>query len=482
MTAPTVPAIGFSLADAEFRNGLPDQAALTRRIMSWQSWAHRRLTRATPADGGFWSTEWVSNGGFMTFYVPPPPVACRRLAVWVRARTMNGDVVVTVRSLRTGLVLTAITLSGASSGQWASGTVTVDAPDVVKVSVQCVPTDYVTAVSMWWDLEAEAPAGVTIEPTWPAALSQAYLAANRPDSAYVLRWIARRANQLLAHRSPMVVASVYPKAGAVIMLRISPRTPSLTIRAAGGGTSARLTYLSPALGTGTLYNGVGGADGWETITVPIQGHPQTAPIRAELFVSGSSLSAFSVFEDEPTAADLGLPGGETVPAAFIEPSVVLSGSPILANLDGAGGAGAGRLALLKNMIWLLAHKTRTLVCASARWSSGAQQRIYRVRTANDGLTKKIRIRVRSGPGVGYPSSTQKFGWGWLDNENGGGGGGGWVDLGLAPPVDSDAWRAFDANSLPPNSEWTYRRHWSNPSAEAFMAECGYGAAFEEIAE
>lgn len=483
MSAPPVSPYFF---DRELRNGVPDMATLTRRLMRWQEWARDRWACSTPCSSGRFGVDGViTNGNSHAFYVAPPPVPCRRLSFRFKADSDQGSVVATIRSRRTGLVLEQVTVAGLS-GADGSGTVTVDAPDIIDLSVSATGDNGISAFSAWWDLRAEAPAGVTLPTTW-STIAPGFVTAGRADSVHLLRWLALASNQMLADRPPMAICAGHVASAMSIPLVVSPRVPSLTVKVlceTGALTpSAFLHYYTPALGAGTTYNAAGapGAWSWATITIPIQGHPQNSLVHVDLRSTSADIRSILVYENEPTGTDI----GQTVPAAFIAPATqqILSRAPILADADSGAARTRGRKALVENLYWLLAHKTRVLMCETAGQyhnaaaTDGTLLR-FRIRTAADGITRQIRVRANLSPGAGYPGNGQTFGWGQYASDNGGAAS--WKMVSEAGPVAQDGWVAEEVHSVASGSEFVYRRRRQNPNAEVQSAENIQGVVFEQL--
>lgn len=492
------PALVPFLFDREVYNGVPDSATLTRRLMRWQKWARGRWTRVSPMDGpivtagpGF--SVWTPKS---PFFVPAPAVPCRTLRGWVAYSTGGAWLAIRFVSRRTGRILHESTIS---SGAYSEIVLTgVDAPDVIDFYVQGSASFTLYALGLWWDVRGEgALPGVTYDSAWGSWLSQSFYSAGRADSSYLLRWLARKANQLVADRPPMAVCrGGGPGATAYFPVLVSPLVPSIKVYSSSTST-ARFRKMSDLSYSGN-YAFSGGV-----ATIPTAFSEPTAVM---VEVSGGIASPWyvTIVETPASATDLGLPGAETVPASFVDlaDASLLARTPIRADQDALGSAAIGRAALVKNLVWLAAKKTRVLACAGDTTilsGSGVGPRRLFV-ASDDGWEKQIRLRamkernyVVPGPGPIAPGN-QNIAWAEWTDDNGSSPASTWKDLdgepvpgyeteqtpsGLLYTMESIA-SATVAHKLAANASFFYRRRWYNPDTDAYPYEDFLGGIVEEL--
>lgn len=440
--------------DAELRNDLPDSAALARRLVRWQRWCYERMTGQTPcwarASRTFQSTGPPAHA--YRFYVPAPPAPNRTLRVWFTDAIAASNGTVGFRSQRTGTIQWVDPSRTDGSGRTA--TITIDAPDIVDVYVRWksgTSPFYLANLSAWWEpVGASDVPGVTLDTSW-AAISQNAVAALRPDSTYLLRWLARKANQLMNDRQRAVFSSA---ASGRRYLRIAPFVPGLTIWVYIKSSAARTYFFNfyDADGSGAPYaaSSVLNVPGdntwaWRSLTFAT-GYTtgRTVSIAGVPSGAGTSIAAIAIEEDQPTAVSLGLPAGETIPAAFVEVDdlSIRGRSAIWADLDAASSRAHGRKALVENMVYLWAKKVRTLyvenpiapgltfgsgtVFANTEPPSYQTQEIVRYRATPDGWAKQLRVAgsaaIGDNAGVPYTDSGgQGIAIGQWAAENGGAG-------------------------------------------------------------
>ena len=345
----SIPGIVPWIQDREVYAGVPDTATLTRRLVRWTNWARGRLTRATPCDapyrsGGLYPPYPGVTTRVGSFLVLPSPLPCRTLKAWVTHSGGAGVDYVEFRSRRTGRVL-------GRSATWDQTTIDtsctltgVDAPDVVEVHFPCASgTGRLGSIGAYWDARAEAPSGVTLDAAWGTMLKFGWASAGRTDGAFFLRWLARRANQMMADRPRQVVATANARSGSegvmLTGLRVAAKVPSIRIRIRANGAAAPAwTALDPAgaSGNGTAFSGPD-ANGYYTSTITTGfavpttirvywSVPSTSPA---IFTPGPVYTPIIITEDEPTATSLGLVGGDAVPGAFtaLEERAMVSRTP-----------------------------------------------------------------------------------------------------------------------------------------------------------
>jgi hypothetical protein len=424
MTAAAV--VPFFL-DAETRAGIPDSAFLARRLARWQRWCRERMTGQTPCGARRTGAQALSEvpQKWCSAYVPAPPTPSRVLRIWWNEANNASEGDIGIRSRRTG---TTQWLNVAPVyNKRKTGTVVVDAPDTLDVMIRWKSPGnpgssyYPEAIGAWWEpLTSALVPGATFEP-W-SAISQSFYAAGRADSAHALRWLARRANQIASDRQRPVFSFGQGTSGmnALSFFRVAPGVPSVTVWVYCKGTAssvASATLYDPAtntqLATGSVP--VPGDATWAWRSFSIAMGYATSKVFYASVVAGANVQIASVSVEEAplTAAALGLPPGETVPAAFVDlddPSL-LGGTPLLADAAYGGSRARGRKALVENMVWLAANKVRTVWVTSAfsPWPSygGAfasavypangnplnwqTQDVIRFRATPDGWTKQLRI-------------------------------------------------------------------------------------------
>jgi hypothetical protein len=431
------PSFVTSFLDAETRPGTPDTAVLARRLARWQRWARERMTGQVPCSSrvnGPSATLATPVTTWSRFYVPAPPTPNRMLRVWWRAAYPTGTL--GIRSSRTGTVQW---IAATDYGGLSSGTVTVDAPDVLEVLCKHVGSApepyYPTFLSAWWEtLSSALVPGATFE-GW-SAVSQNFYAAGRSDSAYLLRWLARKANYLTSDRQRCVYSNSDNGPGAYGIFRISAKLPSVRVwvyaKASADRNISVVFYDTPGAGLFTTIIAMGsiavpGDDtwAWRSVTIPC-GFATGHVVHMSVSQPNTSIASVSVEEDQYTAAALGLPAGETVPAAFVDldDALLLGGMPIVADTVYGGSRARGRKVLVENMIWLAANKVRTLWSRSV-WSPGGTYGqagylhpanttpldfqtldVVRYRATPDGWAKQLRIASGAFLRSGYSTTTQ----------------------------------------------------------------------------
>jgi hypothetical protein len=478
--------------DAELRNELPDSSAFARRIVRWQRWCYERMTGQTPCwarPSSTYQSSSTTPAHAYRFYVPAPPTPNRTLRLWW-IDTNNGSTgMVGLRSQRTGTIqwLDPVATDG-SYGRTA--TVTIDAPDVVDVYVKwktgtSLPY-YVTSISAWWEPAgtSEVP-GVSFDTSW-AAISQAAVAALRPDSAYLLRWLARKANQLMNDRQRCVFSAA--STGQRYM-RIAPFTPGLTIWVYVRSSTAstyRLDFydvgnLSPYASSSILNVPGDNTWAWRSLTLTT-GYTAGRTVKW-VGIPGANVSVASIAieEDQPTAVSLGLPAGETIPAAFtsVDDVALRARASIWADTDASGSRAHGRQALIENMIFLWAKKVRTIwvenplsppgtygtgtVFGNTNPPSYQTQEIVRFRATPDGWAKQLRIAGSAAVVTGQADAAgQGVAIGQWPAENGGAGGLKTLTTRIPVQVWPNAWYVEEAPAVASGSAFYFRSLLMNP--------------------
>jgi hypothetical protein len=259
------------------------------------------------------------------------------------------------------------------------------------------------SVTVTWVRNPSAVLGETVAP-W-AAISQGYCTADRPMSAALLRAIANRTLRLMAEnprpiyshsfvwpRISTAAAGTETRVGLWSLKHDGLTTPLLRmwLRTMVTGQSAQVTFRAKLNGTtvATLIVGptgltvadaegvyirhdaydIGGFVSMPTGDVKIEVTAQcitgaTAPPTYCTNVGGVLLG-FSAWQSTRTAANLGLPGADTVPAAYqpLDESACAPGRSVVAQDDRLGRR-AGPYYLVKNLMWLAANRTQHVLCA-----------------------------------------------------------------------------------------------------------------------
>jgi hypothetical protein len=283
------------------------------------------------------------------------------------------------------------------------------------------------SATVTWDPNPTIIGGETVADPW-FAISQSFVAPDRALSAALLRAVSNRTLRLMAEnprplfshsylwpRLSLTASSVSSQRLAVYSLRHDGLTGTQRIRMSlrlivtGQATSPWVDVIANGVGIGsfvltgatpTLVNGAYVAEAEANLSVP--GSIPSGDVKLEVRVGclstsapnvnytlnvGITLASCTVWQDARTATDLGLPGSDTVPTAYVplDDAACASGRSIVAQ-DNLFGARAGMYYLVKNMIWLAANRTAHVLIAdwlhrtqSAGWS-GAGDGYYRNQT------------------------------------------------------------------------------------------------------
>jgi hypothetical protein len=297
------------------------------------------------------------------------------------------------------------------------------------------------SVSILWEpLAAGGQVGGETAEAW-MAISQGFAAPDRTASAVFLRALSNRTLGLVAARpAPILSHSFMWNRGsvvtsgadhtlgryAIVMDRLSSSgTVSVTVRYLVAGQNARVTpwvdrvhgsfnrftgdwnvsktrYTGSLSAAPTLINGAYVAEFEQTISVPYTSAVTSTQFAyldvGAIVTTGSGASAYAApvgvvllsvnaTQALPTAADLALPGADTVPTAYVplDDAACAPGRSVLAQ-DDRFGARAGPYYLVRNLIWLAANRGACTLIAdwlhrtqSAGWS-GAGDGYYRNQT------------------------------------------------------------------------------------------------------
>jgi hypothetical protein len=308
-------------------------------------------------------------------------------------------------------------------------------------------------VTVLWEVAPTQVLGETVA-RW-SAISQSYVAADRSVSAALLRALSNRTLGLLAETpaplfSHCFLWSRYSSTGAgsnafvpTWFVRTSALQPApwVTIRprilvtgrdasyhvTAAARVAGSSTYVASA--SGTVYTtavdiggGVYVAEGTDAIRLQLPAG-QLLEIRVDVTAGGGSLSTdltssypqfmgasllgVTITQDAPTAAQLALPGAETVPATYqpLDDLAVAPGRSVVAQDDRLGRR-AGLYYLARNLTWLAANRNgHTLV---ADWLHRTQVAGYTPGNAGDGVYRNVTVNTRNG-GT-YPGGSTEVGW------------------------------------------------------------------------
>jgi hypothetical protein len=299
----------------------------------------------------------------------------------------------------------------------------------------------IQSVSILWEpLAAGAKVGGETAEAW-MAISQGFATPDRAASAVFLRALSNRTLGLVAARpAPILSHSFMWNRGsvatsgadhtlgryAIVMDRLSSSgTVSVTVRYLVAGQNARVTpwvdrvhgsfnrftgdwnvsttrYSGSLSAAPTLVNGAYVAEFEQTISVPYTSAVTSTQFAyldvGAIVTTGSGASAYATpvgvvllsvnaTQALPTAADLALPGADTVPAAYVplDDAACAPGRSVLAQ-DDRFGARAGPYYLVRNLIWLAANRGACTLIAdwlhrtqSAGWS-GVGDGYYRNET------------------------------------------------------------------------------------------------------
>lgn len=315
----------------------------------------------------------------------------------------------------------------------------------------------VRTVTALWEANPVAVLGESVE-AW-TAVSQSYVVANRSVSAALLRAVSNRTLGLIAQtpRPAFCHSFMWPRrnantgAGATTeagrwIVRTSALQPEpwVTIRPVwqvnGQGAKFRCTayarvvntgawlasvngtvFATAALVGGSLYSG----DATDAIRlklpagefieigvgVNIGGGGSLSSDATSSYVQhvGATLLGVTITQDAPTAAELALPGVETVPATYqpLDDYAASPGRPIVAQNDRLGRR-AGMYYLVRNLVWLAANRNaHTLV---ADWVHRTTAAGYNApNDAGDGLFRNTTVPTRS-LGAAWPGYAPVTGW------------------------------------------------------------------------
>lgn len=425
------------VTDAEVYNARPDRSALTRKLAGSLVYMYARDLRCTPSDHVYrvtdssWSStparNWINDGSISVangaqsrsmcrFLVPDHDAYASFLKVYLYCEIPSATHGFTVyfenaRGMQHSQTINNATLGGTSG--WVSLNVGARPGDEIEVYIQYAtagggdPTlpQKLQAICANWEPLDGLRSDITVDTSW-VSLSQAFYSNGSADSSHGLRWIQRKTAQLLAHRPKPVVAKWFPDDDQVnaawkltnitgtttrvvgrYKFYVSEHCPTLSFAAqykvSGTATFALKVYLNGS-GVAAATATVGGTSyGWSTpVDIAISSGNRAAvnDIRIDAEITGVVgtvafyVPGISVWEKEPAASDLGLPGAETIPAAFPfpDPRLMKASQPIYADTDFFGN-NVGRAQLIKAVIYLAAKRMRHLVsdCRYADYAFGA---------------------------------------------------------------------------------------------------------------
>jgi hypothetical protein len=401
----SIPAKRPVFVDAETYNGNPALTTLARRLMQWCNFTHDRDLFCTPSDpadlrlaaagvGGNPLTRSQVSGGsetkqFGVAWLPHPLGPQTQVKVWlyVNRATTSASATFSLTSRRTGRVQTVTIAAGAVGGAWQSALVDAEGGDAFALSLTSTHADAVSVwgVSAWW--HQSSIVGATVDAYQKITLGAAPI--DGPLSTYLLRWLARRANQFALER-PRPAFSKWYGAWTGVGTAVSGRYKVL----AGPGVSTFRVYLyaraatTPSGGTATLRVTVtdGGASTTADVNIPVTAYygwcgpfnvtlpnpGATSAREVEIAVSGATADGAyyipSVCARELAPADATLlPGAEAVPASF----VTMTDEAVSSRHAIVSAGGAGIASLVGNMAWLWKNRGLRSLVSDCRYDNPA---------------------------------------------------------------------------------------------------------------
>jgi hypothetical protein len=381
--------------DRETRAGMPDLATFTWKMMQFEEFAYRRHLRFTPSDDpgavrNRYADSFVTGGNgpstvvVGTHYIPSPNIPSHRLVArfYCTFSVTNWTGYIEVTSSR-GTVTQIVADSAGLGDRWINAFVPASGPDVLTVRVRCTNVGQggftggmaVLSTCMWWEPLASDGAGLTVETSW-SAMKFAIAHDGAPDSAFLLRWLARRANQFAGRRSVRMAVAVARRctigtapitrrykvwigdvtAQIYISVEARCRTVNGDVTFHVDGSLVHTETLTPAVATQDVSTTVSITPGEHEIWVQ-----QSAP-----------LDTFTVRISEaiPNSANLGLVTGDIIPTLFRRlPIEHAHARAIIYGDKDSDARNVGRRALVENMTWLFAKRCRTLVHDASAWTS-----------------------------------------------------------------------------------------------------------------
>jgi hypothetical protein len=400
------------------------RAEVIRGLVGAQTYSYANDLRLGPCDSVWWGNRygvngiqlvsdrqfrnWTSGGtavGIFSedetklylarFYVPPPQTRAVQLKVYVYAHytataEMNLDFINDRTGVTTRVAVTPAALGSPGAGVVASLTLTVPAVGAENFSVygswvsgsDSEPV-YIDGITATWDTFDGVVDGVTANDSW-AAISQSFVAVNGAMSSVVLKWLQRRYLLLASHRPRPVLAKWYggwqdsttttrDVTVGIYKVYVSELVTTVSValltKKTGSGTaSARnaKVYVDGSLAA-TIAAGSSTSYTWSTttdVTVTAGWHE----IRVDTSITvtsgtcGLKIATISAWEKAVTAAELSLPGSETVPSAFTpdDSRLVISRAPIRMDKDLQGNR-VGIAGLVPGLIYLASQRVRHLI-------------------------------------------------------------------------------------------------------------------------
>ncbi len=493
----TVSSVRPVFLDLETYNGNPALSQLAKRLMQWVNFTYDRDLFCTPTDplalapavvgadetANVPTTRTQVSGGSETkqlgvAWLPHPlgPQTQVKLWLYVIRSTVNATATFKLTSRRTGRVQTVAIAAGAAVGAWQSAVVDAEGGDAFALSLTSTHADAVSVwgACAWW--HQAAIVGATVD-----AFSKLTLGAAPADAAfstYLLRYLARRANQFALERPRPAFAkwwATWTAAGGSNLGRykvlIGPGVTSVTVHllvrvAVDPGVApvvnvtlddGSATYVAAQAipGVTTTYEWRGPA----TITVPVATTAREMELRLDGDGAGEyRLATVCVWEDAAVDANL-LPGVETVPAF-----VPLSDEAISSRHAIVSPGAPGVATLIADMVWCWKNRGLRSLISDCRWDG---RRAYAGEaSAPDPLVgapgvdnldgKRIQARYR----VNVPvNSVAVWREGVLFESD-------FVLIGTAVRITDDLTDPFDAArpSVVGDTRWS-----ENPSPQAYLA-------------
>jgi hypothetical protein len=390
----TIPPKRPVVLDLETYNGNPALAQLAKRLMQWANFTNDRDRFCTPSDplalsvGTTPLTRTEVSGGSETkqlgvAWIPPTLGPQTQIKVWlyVVRSSVNATAEFKLTSRRTGRVQTVTLAAGAAGEAWESAVVDAEGGDAFALSLTSTHAD---AVSVWgacaWWHQASI-VGATVDAYQKVTLQGA--ASDAAFSTYLLRWLARRANQFALERPRPAFAkwwATWKGTGGVNLGRyrvlIGPGITSITVHllvrvATDPGVTAKVnatlddgssTYTAATTGIAVSANYA-----WPaalTITFPVSTQARTMELRLDGDGAAGEYRVASVAAWENAAADADiLPAGESVPANF----AAMSDESLSSRHAIVSPGSAGFAQLLGSMAWCWKNRGLRSLVSDCRW-------------------------------------------------------------------------------------------------------------------
>jgi hypothetical protein len=409
--------------DAEYRNGMPDLAQLTRRLMRWAQYEKDRDLLWTPSDPQVPKlnqacvnscTDADGDVYVGTMIVPENNLPGTNLTMRYCLALATGpcSAYLTFRVRSTGETrvysLGSVVFSGTEVLQrgfitdFYMPTAGLDSIDVFIRTENVGNTVSIRSLSAWWsnDVTTWGASGVT-DPGSALLLNQNAYALTDADSTYHYRTLARACNVFALGTPRMacnrwfgpwrqtgpVTGAILGEYGFILPAFCSSLTVSLLHKNAGATPPTVNAYLYDETGvnagSGSIITSGSVAPAqvtyYTTITIALTFTPSAKPRRAMLLINATAVSGSTailptvgVWEEYPSAADLGIPSSERPATPYgTFPSLVEPSS-------GTDMTKVQKTSLIQALEWVWTWRRRgSLVCDSR----------YQVPDATYGSTK-----------------------------------------------------------------------------------------------